>query len=150
VDNRFIAGASALLVVGGVAGCSSPAPERVPPGALPAGTAEVSVNGTDLGKTDAVSCTTIGPLTTIKTGDDDAGTVSAVDNSDGLIVQSAQITNLVGFTGSYWADLGTPAKVEMTNRTFLMTGSATGFNTDNPIRTTETFSIRVACVNSEE
>lgn len=146
MDNRFIAGVSALLVVGGVAGCSSPAPERVPPGALPAGTAEVSINGADLGKTNAVSCTTIGRLTTIKTGDDKAGTLSAVDNSDGLAVRSAQISNLGGFTGSYWADLGKPAKVEMTNRTYLMTGSATGFNTDNPsFRVSRDFSISVAC-----
>jgi lipoprotein LpqH len=145
VQNRFNAAASALLVVGGLAGCSSPAPAPPPPGTLPAGTAKVNINGADLGTTDSVSCTNIGSVTTIKTGDDKAGTVSAVDNSDGLTVQSAEITNLGGFTGSYWAKLGPTAKVQVTGRTFLMTGSATGFNVDNPTRATETFSIRVAC-----
>ena len=145
MDNRFIAAASALLVAGGIAGCSSPSPVVPPKGTLPAGTAVVTINDRGLGTTNAVSCTVVGPLTTIKTGDDKAGTVLSVDNSDGVTVQSAEISNLGGFTGSYWADLGTPAKVEMTGRTYLMTGSATGFNADSPIRTTETFSIRVAC-----
>jgi len=145
VQNRFNAAASALLVVGGLAGCSSPAPASPPPGTLPAGTAKVNLNGADLGTTHSVSCANIGSLTTIKTGDDSAGTVSAVDNARGLIVQSAEITNLGGFTGSYWAELGPTAKVQVTGRTFLMTGSATGFNVDNPKRSTETFSIRVAC-----
>jgi hypothetical protein len=145
VDNRFIAAASALLVAGGIAGCSSPSPIAPPKGTLPAGTAQVTINDTGLGTTHAVSCTVVGRLTTIKTGDDKAGTVSSVDNSDGVTVQSAEISNLGGFTGSYWADLGTPTKVEITGRTYLMTGSATGFNADSPIRTTESFSIRVAC-----
>jgi len=145
VKNRFNAAASALLVVGGVAGCSSPAPASPPPGTVPAGTAKVDVNGADVGTTGSVSCTNIGSLTTIKTGDDKAGTVSSVDNSHGLTVQSAEITNLGGFTGSYWAELGPTAKVQVTGRTFLMTGSATGFNGDNPIRSTEPFSIRVSC-----
>jgi ipoprotein LpqH len=145
VQNRFNAAALALLVVGGLAGCSSPAPAARAAGTVPAGTAEVSINGADLGTTDSVSCTNVGSLTTIKTGDDKSGTVSSVDNSHGLTVQSAEISNLGGFTGSYWAELGPTAKVQVTGRTFLMTGSATGFNVDNPIRAMETFSIRVAC-----
>ena len=71
--------------------------------------------------------------------------MSSVDNAHGLTVQSAEITNLGGFTGSYWAELGPTAKVQVTGRTFLITGSAMGFTVDNPIRTTEAFSIRVAC-----
>ena len=145
MKSRFNAAASALLVVGAVAGCSSPAPAGPAPGTLPAGVAKVDLNGADVGATHSVSCTNVGSLTTIKTGDDTAGTVSAVDNAHGLTVQSAQITNLGGFTGSYWAELGPTAKVQVIGRTFLMTGSATGFNVDNPIRATETFSIRVAC-----
>ena len=145
MDNRFIAAASALLVAGGIAGCSSPSPVAPPRGTLPAGTAQVTINDTGMGTTNAVSCTVVGPLTTIRTGDDSAGTTSVVDNTHGLTMQSAEISNLAGFAGSYWADLGTPAKVEITGRTYLMTGSATGFKADSPIRTTETFSIRVAC-----
>ncbi len=137
---------AAALAVGGLAGCSDPAPAGRPAGSLPAGTAEVSINGAGLGRTNDVSCSSTGALTTINTGDEKSGTNSSVDSTDGLAVQFARITDLGGFTGSYWADLGPDAKVELTGQTYLMTGSATGFNADNPsARTTRTFSIRVAC-----
>jgi lipoprotein LpqH len=146
VQSRFNGAALALLIVGAVAGCSSPAQAPPPRGTLPAGTAEVTINGAAMGRTNTVACTVVGPLTTIRTGDDNAGTTSVVDNAHGLTVQSAEISNLGGFTGSYWADLGAAAKVQLTGRTIVMNGTATGFDTGNPsFRTTGEFSIRVAC-----
>jgi hypothetical protein len=146
VHSRLVASAAALLVVGGVAGCSDSEPVARPTGSLPAGTAEVSIGGAGQDKTNAVSCSTTGAVTTINTGDERSGTTSSIDNSDGLTVRFAEITDVGGFTGSYWADLGSPAKVEMTGGTYLMTGSASGFRTDNPsARTTETFAIKVTC-----
>ncbi|HEV7853959.1 MAG TPA: lipoprotein LpqH [Mycobacterium sp.] len=146
VNNRFIAGASALVVACGVAGCSDPAPAARPAGGLPAGTAEVSINGAGAGRSNAVNCSTVGPVTTINTGNESSGTTSTIDTRDGLAVQFAQITDVGGFTGSYWAHLGPDAKVDMTGQTFVVTGSATGFNVENPsARATEDFSIRVAC-----
>ncbi|WP_255413006.1 lipoprotein LpqH [Mycobacterium hubeiense] len=146
MDSRFAAGAAALLVVGAVASCSDPEPAARPAGGLPAGTAEVSIGGAGPGTTNAVSCTTTGTLTTINTGDENSGTTSSIDSTEGLTLQYTEITNVGGFTGSYWADLGPAAEVEMTAGTYLMTGSATGFKIDNPsARTSETFSIRVAC-----
>jgi ipoprotein LpqH len=146
MDNRFVAGASVLLVACGVAGCSDPAPAPQPAGTLRAGTAEVSIEGTKVDTTRAVSCSTTGTLTTINTGDENAGTNSSIDSTDGLAVQFAQVTNLGGFTGSYWADLGPAAEVQMTGQTYVLTGSATGFDTDKPsFRATRNFSIKVAC-----
>jgi hypothetical protein len=145
VDSRFIAGACVLLCTG-LAGCSSQEPGPRPAGSLPAGTAEVSIDGEGQGRTYDVSCSTTGSLTTINTGDESSGTTSSIDSVDGLAVQFAEITDVGGFTGSYWADLGPAAKVEMTGGTYLMTGSATGFNAENPsARTTQPFSIRVTC-----
>jgi hypothetical protein len=61
-------------------------------------------------------------------------------------VQFAQIRNLGGFTGSYWAQLGPTADVKATGRTLLMNGTADGFNESNPsARISQPFSIRVAC-----
>jgi hypothetical protein len=146
VDSRFVAGAAVVSVACGLAGCSDPAPAARPAGGLPAGTAEVSIGGAGKGRTNAVNCSTTGVLTTISTGDENSGTTSSIDSTDGLAVQFTEITNVDGFTGSYWADLGPAAEVEMTGGTYLMTGSATGFRIDNPsARTTETFSIRVTC-----
>ncbi|PRC56148.1 hypothetical protein C6A85_40090, partial [Mycobacterium sp. ITM-2017-0098] len=55
-----------------LAGCSSQPPEyQPPPGALIAGTAQVTVNGQDAGTTDAVQCDSAGTLMIMKTGDPD-------------------------------------------------------------------------------
>jgi len=51
-----------------------------------------------------------------------------------------------GFTGSYNAGLGGDAEVTMTGRTYDITGTADGFDTENPsFRTSGEFSIKVAC-----
>jgi len=138
--------AAAVAMAAALVGCSDPAPAGPPPGSLSAGTAEVTVNGARVDTTHVVNCTSEGAVTTINTGDDKSGTTSAVDTSEGASVQFAQIRSLGGFTGSYWAQLDSPAKIEQTGRTFLMNGTANGFNEINPsARISQTFSIRVAC-----
>ena len=140
--SRLLAGVAAAAAL---VSCSDPAPAP-PTGGLSAGTAEVTVNGTRVNATHDVNCSSEGAVTTINTGDDKSGTTSAVDTSEGASVQFAQIRNLGGFTGSYWAQLDSPAKVEQTGRTFLVNGTANGFNDSNPsARISQTFSIRVAC-----
>ena len=138
--SRLLAG---VAVAAALVGCSDPAPAAPPPGSLSAGTAEVTINGTRVDTTHDVNCTSEGAVTTINTGDDKSGTTSAVDTSEGASVQFAQIRNLGGFTGSYWAQLDSPAKVEQTGRTFLVNGAANGFNDSNPsARISQTFSIQ--------
>ncbi len=135
-----------VAVMAAVAGCASPGSATQPPGSLPAGTAEVTIDGAGVDTTHSVRCTSEGAVTTIATGDDRAGTTSAVDTAEGVEVQFAQIRNLGGFTGSYWAQLGPDAKVDITGRTFHLKGTADGFNDRNPsARISQTFSIRVAC-----
>jgi lipoprotein LpqH len=145
MNDRFIACATAVAaVLGGCSGQDATAPR--PPGSLPAGTAEIGLDGAGLGKTNDVSCTTAGAVTTINTGDESAGTTSSVDSSDELTVQYAEMRNIDGFTGSFWADLGSQAEVNMTEGTFHITGTATGFDDSNPsARASKTFSIRVSC-----
>ena len=142
--NRSVVAASAVLAV---AGCSSPPPEyNPPPGALVAGTAQVTVNGQDTGTTEAVQCSSTGSLTTINTGDQTSGVTALVSNKDKLTAESIAINNLGGFTGSYNAGLGGTAKVTMTGRTYDITGTADGFETAKPsFRTSGTFAIKVSC-----
>ncbi len=130
-----------------LAGCSSAPPEYKPgPGALVAGTAEVSINDQDAGTTDAVQCSSTGSLTTITTGDDASGITAMVSNRDGLVAESVAIRDLGGFTGSYNAGFGEKAEVTMTDRTYHISGTADGFNTDSPsFRKSGTFAIKVAC-----
>lgn len=96
--------------------------------------------------TNHVQCSTEGAVTTIATGDDSSGTTSAVDTSASPVVQFAQIRDVGGFTGSFWAELDPDAEVTITGRTFLVKGKANGFNESNPsARVSQPFSIRVAC-----
>jgi ipoprotein LpqH len=130
-----------------VAGCSSGPPDYKPaPGTLVAGTAQVTVNGQNIGTTEAVQCTPAGPLTTITTGDQTSGITTMVSNKDELTAEAVSINNVGGFTGSYNAGLGGTAKVAMTGRTYDISGTADGFDTANPsFRTSGTFAIKVAC-----
>ena len=128
---QVIATAATALAL---AGCSSgPPPYQPGPGNLVAGTAQVTVNGQDAGTTDAVQCTTLGTLTMIRTGDDASGVTAMVSNKDQLKAASVAIRDLGGFTGSYSAGVGDDtAKVRMTGRTYDISGTADGFDTDNP------------------
>lgn len=148
MDSRLVAGAGLGALVLGLSGCSSPPPSPPPAGSLPSGTAEVTIDGGEVNKTTAVSCSTEGAITAIVTGGDDSGTTSTVDTSEGLTVQSAQIRNVGGFTGSYLAQLDPKAESEMKviGRTFVVSGTANGLDVDNAsFRTAGAFSIRVAC-----
>jgi hypothetical protein len=130
-----------------VAGCSSGPPNYQPaPGTLVAGTAQMTVNGQNIGTIEAVQCTPAGSLTTITTGDQASGITTLVSNKEALTAESVDINNVGGFTGSYNAGLGGAAKVTMTGRTYDISGTADGFNTANPsFRTSGTFAIKVAC-----
>jgi lipoprotein LpqH len=129
------------------AGCSSGPPDYQPaPGTLVAGTAQVTVNGQNLGTTEAVQCTPAGSLTTITTGDQASGISALISNKDELTAAAVGINNVGGFTGSYNAGLGGTAKVTMTGRTYDIIGTADGFDTANPgFRTSGTFAMKVAC-----
>jgi lipoprotein LpqH len=130
-----------------VAGCSSGPPDYTPgPGMLVAGTAQVTVNGQNIGTTEAVDCTPAGSLTTISTGDETSGVTALISNKDALTTEAVSINDVGGFTGSYNRGLGGDAEVTMTGRTYDITGTANGFDTAQPsFRTTGTFAIKVAC-----
>jgi ipoprotein LpqH len=116
------------------------------PGTLVAGTAQATVNGQNIGTTEAVQCTPAGSLTTVITGDQASGVSALISNKDELTAEAVGINNVGGFTGSYNAGLGGTAKVTMTGRTYDITGTADGFDTANPsFRTSGTFAIKVAC-----
>ncbi len=135
------------LSVAVMAGCSSePKQAAPPPGTLAAGTAQITVNDSDLGEFESVQCVPAGALTTITTGDDTSGTTSVISNDDGLSAQAVSIRELGGFTGSFNQGLGGAAEVTMTGNTYTISGKADGFATDKPsFRIGGTFTIKVAC-----
>jgi hypothetical protein len=145
VQKRFFNATAAALIAAAIGACSS-SPPASPPGALPAGTARVTINNRALPATTAVKCAPIGSLTTITTGDTAAGVTALVSNGAGLTAKSVSINDLGGFTGSYMEGLDGKTDVTMTGETYIIRGTADGFDTDNPsMRTTGTFAIQVAC-----
>ena len=146
MQKPFVNAMAAALVAAGATACSSSPSASPAPGALPSGTARVTINARDLPATTAVKCAPIGSLTTITTGDTAAGVTALVSNETGLTAKSVTITDVGGFTGSYMNGLGGKADVSMAGRTYIIRGTADGFDTDNPsVRTTGTFAIHVAC-----
>lgn len=147
VNKRLAIVACATAAVASLGACTkTPAEPAVGAGQVAVGTAAVTVNGQDLGKTDAVSCVREGAFTTITTGDASAGTTAVIDNQKGLTTKSVSIRNLGGFTGSYWAGLDGSADLHTTGVTYELKGEALGFNADKPSqRTTGSYVIRVAC-----
>ena len=147
VKKSVLGVAAATLLIGAAAGCSSgPDPAPLQTGALFPGTAEVTVNGQNLGKFESVQCTPAGTLMTITTGDQSSGTTSVISNADELAAVSVGLNDVGGFTGSFNQGLGGKAAVTMTGSTYSITGNADGFVTDKPsFRTTGDFIIKVAC-----
>lgn len=128
-----------------ISGCSDKAATPAP-GVLPPGTAVLSIDGNDLGKTYSVRCESIDWMTRIDT-DLHASNVSAMlSNAGTLKAEFIRFDDVDGFTGSYEHALQGEAKVTMTGRTYHITGAALGFNAAQPTRLkAETFTIKVSC-----
>jgi lipoprotein LpqH len=135
-----------MLLIGVTAGCSSDQAAPARPGVLPPGTAVLSIDGKDVGKTYSVRCESIDWMTRIHTDLHAAGVSAMLSNADKLKAEFVRLENLDGFTGSYEHALQGEAAVTMTGPTYHITGAALGFNKSEPTRLkAETFSIKVSC-----
>jgi ipoprotein LpqH len=143
MQRRYIASTLSLLV--GVAGCSSAPPAlELPRGALPGGTARITVNGNAARPLRAVQCTNIGKgLTEITIGARSTGVVVLLDSH---AAKGVTFNDFGGFTGSYWQGLQGTAWLGMVDQTYTLTGTADGFSTEHPyVRTMSDYTVEVAC-----
>jgi lipoprotein LpqH len=146
VDKRLCVAAAAMLLIGVTAGCSSDQAAPARPGVLPPGTAVLSIDGKDVGKTYSVRCESIDWMTRIHTDLHASGVSAMLSNANKLKAEFVRLEDLDGFTGSYEHALQGEASVTMTGPTFHITGAALGFNKSEPTRLkAETFSIKVSC-----
>jgi lipoprotein LpqH len=146
VDKRVCIAAAAMLLIGVTAGCSSDQAAPARPGVLPPGTAVLSIDGKDVGKTYSVRCESIEWMTRIHTDLHASGVSAMLSNADKLKAEFVRLEDLDGFTGSYEHALQGEAAVTMTGSTYHITGAALGFNKSEPTRLkAETFSIKVSC-----
>ena len=140
MDNRLVAVAAAVLLAGGVAGCSSA------PSALGGTTAKVTINGQSTGGPHAVRCSQTGWMWIIETPDQAKGFQAVVDTGDTVTAQSVDFRDFGGFTGTYWKGNIGDAQVKSAGGTYTIDGSADGSFTDNPSNAvTATFRIEAAC-----
>lgn len=143
MQRRYIA--ATLLPIMGIAACSSAPPAlKLPDGALPGGTAQITVNGNATGPLQAVECEAIGKaLTEIDIGTTGTGITLLLDADT---PKGVTFNDVEGFTGSYWQDLQGSARLGMVDQTYTVTGTAAGFNTEHPYtRTMNDFTVKVAC-----
>jgi lipoprotein LpqH len=148
VENRFVAVAgAALAVVAGVAGCSSSPPAEPPqPGTLPPNTAQLTINGRDMGRTHALSCSQVQRLWTIDAGDHTSGATTILESGDNVAAKFVEIRNVGGFSGTYWEGNGGNADASIVGNTWTVSGTVDGFNTDNPTKPASgTFKIKANC-----
>ena len=135
--------AAAVLLI---SGCSGRAATPARPGVLPPGTAVLSIDGKDVGKTYSVRCESIDWMTRIHTDLHASGVSAMVSNANKLKAEFVRLQDLDGFTGSYEHALQGEATVTMTGATYHITGAALGFNKAEPTQLkAETFSINVSC-----
>lgn len=138
--------AATLLILIATAGCSSGPPSlKLPNGALPGGTAQITVNGNDTGRIHEVDCQSLGKgLTRINIGS--AGTRTTLLVGQAQTPKGVAFNDVEGFTGSYWQDLQGSARLAMVDQTFTLAGTAAGFNAKQPYnRTMNDFTVKVAC-----
>lgn len=144
MKNRFVIFAASILTVTTVASCSGPA-EKPARGTLPRGTAQFSIGDKDAGATNAVQCSTVESMTTIRTGDDASGATVMVSNAKKPAVLFVRIHNISGFTGGYDLGLQGDATLGMTATTYDITGTAFGYSPKSFEPTTQPFQMKAAC-----
>lgn len=140
MQNR-LAAAAAALVVTALSACGSPQSS----GQI-AGTASVTINGTDV-KTPVVRCFQQEWFRTIQIGDNVSGaTIRLDERAESIVTESVHIQNLAGFTGMYAQHDGGKADMNLSGGAFTIKGSAEGYKTDKPGEpTTADFKITARC-----
>lgn len=140
MNSRVIA-IGGIVLVAGVAGCSAPAK------ALGTHTAQVMINGADIGAERPVRCTQTGWAWSISTpADEESGFSAAISTGPQLAAHSVQIRDLGGFTGGFWEGTVGEGHASIDGDTFTISGTAKGSFAHNPTAGADaTFEIRTNC-----
>jgi ipoprotein LpqH len=139
------------IVVAGLSGCSKDDKKAETSGstssaAAAEGKTTVTIDGKDQAVTGTVVCSTMGGNMNIAIGDAATG-IAAVVSEDGSKVQSVGLGNVNGVTLGYQDGTGQgEAKAEKDDKTWTITGTATGVDMANPLQpVNKPFEIVVAC-----
>lgn len=146
-----VAVGGAAIVIAGLSGCSSEDKKAETSGetssaASAQGKTTVTIDGADQAVQGTVVCSSMGGNMNIAIGDAATG-IAAVVSEDGKTVQSVGLGNVNGVTLGYQAGTGQgEAKAEKSDKTWKISGTATGVDMANPLQpVNKPFEIEVAC-----
>jgi ipoprotein LpqH len=158
-----VAVGGAAIVIAGLSGCSSGEKKSESPATTTAeattggGTAsataapsgggtKITIDGQDQNVSGTVVCTAMGGNMNIAIGDAATG-IAAVVSEDGSNVQSVGLGNVNGVTLGYQNGTGQgEAKAEKSDKTWKISGTATGIDMANPMQpVNKPFEIEVTC-----
>jgi lipoprotein LpqH len=158
-----VAVGGAAIVIAGLSGCSSDEKKSESPATTTAGATtgggtasataapsgggtKVSIDGQDQNVSGTVVCSAMGGNMNIAIGDAATG-IAAVVSEDGSNVQSVGLGNVNGVTLGYQNGTGQgEAKAEMSDKTWKISGTATGIDMANPMQpVNKPFEIEVTC-----
>ena len=139
MKKRFAAGGLIAFLIAGVAGCSQPEIRSQV-------SASVTIDGKDQGKTQDVRCNQLQSSWFVEVRQVASSATAIVDvEGDKATVQTVEIRGFGGFTGSYWHGGDRTADATFMNRTFTITGTASGVKTGSPIPGPVAFKIVAKC-----
>ena len=159
-----VAVGGAAIVIAGLSGCSSDDKKTESTGtsaaatsasgtasasatAAPSGSGtKITIDGKDQNVSGTVVCTAMGGNMNIAIGDAATG-IAAVVSEDGSNVQSVGLGNVNGVTLGYQSGAGSnDGKVEKDDKTYKVSGTATGVDMTNPLQpVNKPFEIAVDC-----
>ena len=146
-----VAVGGAAIVIAGLSGCSSDNKKSETSGetssaASAQGKTTVTIDGQDQKIQGTVVCSSMGGNMNIAIGDAATG-IAAVLSEDGKTVQSVGLGNVNGVTLGYQSGTGQgEAKAEKDDKTWKISGTATGIDMANPMQPmNKPFEINVTC-----
>jgi lipoprotein LpqH len=138
IRNTAVAGAL-VVALAGVAGCTE---QEVRSQAK----ASVTIDGKDQGQALTIRCNQLQSSWFLEIGDTNASATAIVTVAgDKATAETVQIRGFGGFTGSNWQDTDQSADASLTNRTFTITGTASGMMNGDPKAATAKFKIVARC-----
>jgi hypothetical protein len=137
---RFAVLATAVATASAATGCSSGY------SALGTHTAEVLINGVDIGDRPRIRCEQVEWVWYVETLRETPGFGAQVKTGETVEPRALQIDDLGNFTGSFWEGTIGAASASIVEGTLILTGTAEGYFHDAPReKATARFAIRTDC-----